>query len=430
MLNTMEEIQLFFQKRKYLGIKLGLERMQYLLERLGNPEKKLRTIHVAGTNGKGSTIQFLQNVLINNDYKVGVFTSPSFTNLCGHFFINGKEIQEQDFISTFKKLLPFIKELDGIGNSPTEFEILTVLAIYHFRENVDIALFETGMGGRDDTTNVITPIVSVITNVSYDHSHFLGSTIEEITLHKAGIIKENRPVIVGNVHESSRKIISAEARKNNASLYLLNEHFSYRIFSNNIEWSYCDEFTVSFSLGFHGMYQIENISIVLMVIYYLNRHLGIKISWDKTIPSIERTKLIGRFEKINNDPPIILDSAHNVAGIKAFIQSVEEHYPKEEKHLLFAGFKDKELEEMLQSLKGHFKTISITTFDHERAATLTDMSEFIEKYHLTVVHDWQEEVLTMLNHSTRSNINFVTGSLHFIAQVRTFILEQMKKDYV
>src|SRR5690625_4454746 len=207
MFHTMEEIELFLNERNYLGIKLGLDRVNYLLDRLNHPENELMTVHVAGTNGKGSTIQFLQNSLMASGYRVGMFTSPSFTGVRGHILVNGKEITEEEILSVLNDLLPFIHELDEKNNHPTTFEIITVLAIAFFSNNVDIALIETGMGGKDDTTNVVVPTVSIITNVSIDHQNHLGKTMEEITNHKAGIIKENTPVVVGNVQSESMNII-------------------------------------------------------------------------------------------------------------------------------------------------------------------------------------------------------------------------------
>lgn len=428
MIKTYEDIEQFFQRRKKLKIKLGLERMQFLLKKLGNPEKKLFAIHIAGTNGKGSTVQFLQSVLKNNGYKVGVFTSPSFTNLCGHILIDGKEIDEQEFVRVFQQLLPYIQQLDEKSDSPTEFEILTVLAIQYFAEKIDIAILEAGMGGRYDTTNVIDPTISVITNVSTDHIQFLGESMEEIAAHKAGIIKENRPVVVGNVTEKVKNVIIEEAKEKNAAVYFLHEHYFYKNGEQKYTWSFEDE-EIHFSVGSHGIYQVENISIMLMVLKLLAND-GIDINWNDINSLIESTELVGRFEKIVEKPLIILDSAHNVRGIEMFIQSVERSYHDKKKHLLFAGFKDKALDEMLQRLTSHFDSISVTTFQHERAATLNDMQELAEKHHFQVVEDWKEKIISILNDRSRTDVYFVTGSLHFIAQVRTFILTQTNRDYV
>ena len=430
MLKTINDLQQFFNDRKHFGVKPGLKRMQYLLKRLGHPEKSLRAIHVAGTNGKGSTIQFLQHALMKHHYEVGVFTSPSFTDIRGHILINNKEICERDLLAYMNELLPFVHELDQKNDHPTEFELLTVIAICYFSRNADIALIETGMGGRDDTTNVIHPIVSVITNVSTDHVQFLGETIEEITLHKAGIIKENTSVVVGNVSDDSRKIILDEAYKKQAPVYLLNEHFSFRkIIENKYEWSFRDQLSLTFSLDIHGIYQVENICTALMALYCL-QNFGMNFNWRQVITSIEQTELIGRFEKMVEQPTIILDSAHNVAGIKAFIQTIEQRYSNKEKHLLFSGFKDKQLTRMIEPLIDEFHSITLTTFAHERAASLTYMKQLAEKYNLRVSSDWKEEIKSVIDDRKTEDLYFVTGSLHFIAQVRAFILEQINEDYV
>src|SRR5690625_3069641 len=179
----------YFTKRDEFGIKPGLERIHRLLELLGNPEKEIKAIHIAGTNGKGSTIQFMKNVLINNGYDVGVFTSPSFYGIRGHIEHNRSFIDNELFLHILELMKPAIKQLDDEENHPTTFEIITAVAFMYFKEHVDIVLVETGMGGREDTTNCFTPILSVITNVDFDHVGFLGDTLEEITAHKAGIIK-------------------------------------------------------------------------------------------------------------------------------------------------------------------------------------------------------------------------------------------------
>src|SRR5699024_3428120 len=219
MFYSVAEIEDFLHKRKKIGIKPGLTRVKYLFKKMNHPEKYLSIIHVAGTNGKGSTIQFINKALIACNYQVGMFTSPSFTGVRGHFLINGVEISNKDLIFTMNELLPVIQEMDRRNMHPTEFEIITVLALLLFKNRTDIVLLETGMGGRYDTTNCVIPLLSVITNVEKDHMNFLGQTIEEITAHKAGIIKKNRPVVIGRVTDESEIVIKEEAKRKNAPIY-------------------------------------------------------------------------------------------------------------------------------------------------------------------------------------------------------------------
>src|SRR5690625_3589734 len=184
MFYSFQDVEKHLKQRQQLGIKPGLERVQSLLARTGHPERKIKGIHFAGTNGKGSTMQMVQSALLAHHYRVGVFTSPSFTDVTGHMFINGKAITKKLFLELFQHLLPHIQALDEQEQQPTVFEILTVIAFMYFQENTDIVLIETGMGGRYDTTNCFVPLISVITTIAYDHMEFLGSSIEEIASQK------------------------------------------------------------------------------------------------------------------------------------------------------------------------------------------------------------------------------------------------------
>ena len=426
MFHTMEEIELFLNERNYLGIKLGLDRVNYLLDRLNHPENELMTVHVAGTNGKGSTIQFLQNSLMASGYRVGMFTSPSFTGVRGHILVNGKEITEEEILSVLNDLLPFIHELDEKNNHPTTFEIITVLAIAFFSNNVDIALIETGMGGKDDTTNVVVPTVSIITNVSIDHQNHLGKTMEEITNHKAGIIKENTPVVVGNVQSESMNIIKYKAKEKNAPLYVLNRDFFYRIeYGSNFHCTFLNEREFQLSLQMDGKHQAENAVVAIMTLICLENQ-QIQIHWSNAICSINRTELPGRFEQVSNNPPIILDSAHNIASIKAFVDIAQTTYKYRKKKLLFAGFKDKQLEEMIQILAPYFSNITVTTFDHERAAKLEDLESVVKRFHFKFTPYWKEELIKFQTTSS-DEVLFITGSLHFIIQVREYLLNNKYK---
>ncbi|MBO1002598.1 bifunctional folylpolyglutamate synthase/dihydrofolate synthase [Pseudogracilibacillus auburnensis] len=423
MFQSLREVEQFFQKRKKFGIKPGLDRVHFLLERVHHPERHLQAVHVAGTNGKGSTIHLIKNALVHHQYVVGLFSSPSFTGIQGYFLINDKEIKEKELVSLMNKLLPHINMLDHQNMHPTEFEIITVIAFLYFKDRVDIALIETGMGGRYDTTNCFHPILSIITNVEKDHMQFLGETIEEIAYHKAGIIKHHSPIIVGSLHEESEKVIQKEAKALNAPLYRLQEEFIYHVDDNNIiTWRYRDELTVKFSLQLKGPHQIENASLASMALLLLNK-VGFAIDWSYVTESFQETSLPGRFEIVHKHPTIILDSAHNVAGIMAFLQTVEQHYPNKRKHLLFAGFKDKQLGEMVDKLKGHFTSVALTTFDDKRAATIQELQAYCIGQQIEINLSWQNAVLDILHQKPNQNdVYFITGSLHFITLVRQFLV--------
>lgn len=420
MLETFTDIDNFFKERREIGIKLGLDRVIELLRLLGNPERDIDAIHIAGTNGKGSTIQFLQNSLISSEYRVGVFTSPSFSGLMGHFIIDGKQISEVELINLLNSILPAIEKMD---DQPTEYEILTVMAFIYFKDNVDIALIETAMGGKEDTTNCFKPILSIITNVSIDHVDYLGSTIEAITHHKAGIIKTNRPVIVGEISAVSDTIIRNTARNLNAPTYFAGQDFEVNLETNSIS---SNSRNFALSLALQGAHQLKNASLVIEGLIILEK-LGYDIKWAESIKAINTTVLPGRFEIISQKPKIILDSAHNIAGIKAFNETVEANYARSNKELIFSAFSDKQFPEMITSLTKTFIQISLTSFEHPRAATIRQLSVVVNGENVIYLDNWQEKITDILD-SKEDKVHFITGSMHFIMLVRNFIIENEQYD--
>lgn len=423
MFKTIDDVTQFFIERQKFGIKPGLERMHFLLEQVHHPEREINGIHVAGTNGKGSTIQIVDKALQAHHYRVGVFTSPSFTGITGHFFINGESMLECDFLQLLNKLLPYIQLLDEREEHPTEFEILTVIGFMYFSKRTDIVLVETGMGGRYDTTNCFTPLISVITSIAYDHMGFLGDTLEEITFHKAGIMKKERPLVIGKVTEAVRNIIDKEANKLAVPVYAYGDKFQLdggNVTIKNEEISY----DVS-HLALLGEHQKENASVALMVLTLLQK-LGWELETNYINKALQQTTLPGRLEVICEQPTIILDSAHNVAGVEALAKTIKNIYSQDEKVLLFAGFSDKQLPEMLTILGPLFEKVYVTTFDHERAATENELKTALD-YDL-FIEQWQEKVLEMLD-GPKEKTYIISGSLHFITLVRQFILMRKNRHY-
>lgn len=418
----------FFNKRKNYGIKPGLERINRLLELLDHPQNKTKAIHIAGTNGKGSTISYLQHVLMANGYKVGVYVSPSLSSLTGHIFCNDHKISDEAFLQILNIMYPAICELDESGDYPTEYEILTALAFMYFKDHVDIALIETAMGGRYDTTNCFQPILSIITNIDKDHTSFLGETIREITYHKAGIIKDDIPVIVGDVTDEAFNVIQEEATTKQAEIYRLYEEFNYQLIQANnhkqtFTWFDSHGKSIKIAIQMCGEHQVKNSAVAMMAIQY-SMEIGYKIDMKKSLIGIEQALVPGRFELIQEKPMIILDGAHNLAGIKAFIDTATEHYRKMNKHLIFAGFKDKELHKMLQSLSGSFSTITVTSFEHQRAASAEYLYNLIDSKHVFKIENWKRAIEAIHKHSANENeVYFITGSLNFIAVVRNYLLK-------
>lgn len=428
MFTTHEQIITFFNERKKYGIKPGLDRINRLLDLLGRPQDNMKAIHVAGTNGKGSTINYLKNALIHNGYKIGVYSSPSLEGLTGHIFCNDHKITDEEFIHLLNIMYPAICELDQSGDYPTEYEILTALAFMYFANHVDIALIETAMGGREDTTNCFQPILSMITNIDKDHTTFLGETIKEIAYHKAGIIKENIPVIVGDMSEEAFTVIQAEAANKHAEIYRLHEDFNYLTVQQicdkqTFTWFDQQNKSIEMSIQMYGEHQVKNSVLAMMCIQLLIK-LGHVIDTQKALDGLEKTIVPGRFEIIQEKPTIILDGAHNPAGMLSFLDTVNKNYQNVDKHLIFAGFKDKELQKMLELAQTEFMTITLTSFEHPRAAKAKDLSHLIHLKRKYMVEDWREVIDQIHHHSVNENAHyFITGSLNFIAMVRQYLLE-------
>lgn len=426
--SNIQQVTNFFDERKSLGIQLGLDRITKLLNALDNPQLNINAIHIAGTNGKGSTINFMSSALIANHYNVGVFTSPSLDGLTGHILHNGKKISDNQLLSIFNKVYPVVQTLDKAGVYPTEFEIITAIALLFFVDNVDIALIEAGMGGRYDTTNCLKPMLSMITNVAKDHSDFLGKTIEEIAIHKAGIIKSHTPVVVGSVSEDALSIIENEANQKEAPLLLLQKDFLFNgmeqnVLSQSFLWEYKD-IQIPINLSMLGEHQIHNSSLALMALQLL-KESGFKLKCAEVIKGISTTKLAGRFEIIEkNGQTIILDGAHNIAGIKSFIKTVESNYKDiQNKKVIFAAFKDKEYNEMLYELLPYFSEIILTTFAHPRAIPAQQLKTIANQINESVHVQDVDRIIHQINHANDYNDTyFFTGSLHFISYIRKQLL--------
>lgn len=302
------------------GSKLGLERITELCDRLGNPQNKTHIIHIAGTNGKGSFGAMLSAVLAESGYKTGGFSSPALTDLTDSFRINGESISADDFNEVMADIIPICEDM---ADKPTEFEVLTAAAYELFcRKNCDIALIECGMGGDTDSTNVIEfPVLSVITNIAPDHTAFLGGTIEEIALHKAGIIKPSRPVLYGGNDDAALEIIRSISQKNGSQLNLTDKDRVTVIESDINGIIYEDKAFGRLKSPLIGSYQKYNLANVLTAVEIL-RGLGMDSPENAVKSGIEKAVWPGRFEVVSRNPLVIYDGAHNPDGIIQAAESI------------------------------------------------------------------------------------------------------------
>ena len=360
--------------------RLGLESIGALCEKFDNPQDKLRFIHVAGTNGKGSTCAFLQCILTDSGAKTGKFISPNMIDVTERISIDGKDISESELDEILDLVEKAAKEVQKEkGAMPTQFEIWTAAAFIYFeREKCDIVVLETGLGGRLDATNIIKPpLVSVITKIDVDHTEYLGDTIEKIAFEKAGIIKENSAVIVTPQKEEVVSVLRKRAEEENSSFVVAPSP------SNNYHEGLCEIFDVCGlqNLGIHlaGLHQTENASLAVAV----SKHLGIEDEFIKS--GLKRARNIGRFEKIADNPCVIFDGAHNFNGTTALIDAVERYFTDEPLTIIYGAMADKDIESSLSLMKMHGFTekatvLTVQVKDNPRAETAENLKKKFEAF--------------------------------------------------
>lgn len=319
--------------------KPGLERIEKLCASLGNPEKKLKFVHVAGTNGKGSFCSMLDSVLRSAGYKVGLYTSPYIKLFNERMRVNGENISNETLARITERVRPVA---DSMEDKPTEFELITAIAFLYFaEENCDVVVLEAGMGGRLDSTNVIdTSILSVITGISLDHTAFLGDTVEKIAAEKAGIIKNGIPVLFGGLDESAASVIFEKAKEKGSDFYRP-DYSKIEMLSSTLRGTRFEYKGREVKLNLLGLYQPRNASLVLEAVELLKKG-GMDISDSAISEGLEEAKWSARFEIINHLPLIIFDGAHNPEGIASAVESIK-HYFGSEKVIVVSGvLKDKD----------------------------------------------------------------------------------------
>ena len=349
----------------WLGSRPGLSRTQELLKLLGNPEKGLRFVHVAGTNGKGSTCSMLNSVLCASGYKVGLYTSPYIVRFNERMCVNGSPITDEELAELTSVIKPFA---DGMEDKPTEFEMITALAFLYFkRHNCDIVVLEVGMGGALDSTNVIeSPIVSVITGVALDHTSVLGNTVAEIAAQKAGIIKKGKPVVYGGRDETAFDVISEKAKENGSAL-VRTKLDRINVKSMDVTgtvFDYCRLCDVKLSLC--GAYQPENAATVIETVKLLNEN-GFAVTEEALRKGLENAKWRARFELLANEPPVIFDGSHNIQGVAAARDSTKSFFGDEKVILLMGVLADKDYREMVGILSETVEQVFAVTPDSPRA---------------------------------------------------------------
>lgn len=338
-----------FQRVGAVAYKADLKNTLALCEALGNPQHAFRSIHVAGTNGKGSTSHMLASVLQSAGYKTGLYTSPHLKDFTERVKINGREISHKQVVDFVNRIKPHIETIQ-----PSFFEITVAMAFDYFAtQQVDVAVIETGLGGRLDSTNVITPVLSVITNIGFDHKDILGDTLEKIAMEKAGIIKDGTPVIVSERQPNVEQIFITKALQHDASLSFASDEFSVTISDSFFEISQnALVYLSALSLPLKGKYQVKNIPGVLKACEILNQN-GFKISIEQIRDGLEKTVsqtgLKGRWQQLSTNPLIICDTGHNADGVREIVEQISQQ-KFTTLHIVWGMVKDKEPDAVLSLL--------------------------------------------------------------------------------
>ena len=406
----------------------GNVRIKAFLENIDSPHKNLKVIHIAGTNGKGSTVSFIKDIL-KEDYKVGSFVSPHLITYCDRIKIGDTEISQEDFAELGDFIIEKEKDIVEEYGDLNLFEFLTIMAIIYFeREGVDLAILEVGMGGRADSTNIFTSrekLISIITSISMDHMEYLGDTIEEIADAKAGIIQEDGLVVTTNKDPKILGVIEKEAKEKSAELFYTKDLESEILRSDlkGIDFKLkLDGEEEDFHLTQIGDYQVENAIGAIYALYLLNKRGILKISLNDIKERIKTSTWKGRMEIVSRDPLIILDGAHNFDGIKRLVESLD-NFKFKKLHLIMSILADKEHKKMLEEISSYTDEVVFVNLDYKRGTSPEELSREASEYGLKGQVMTIDEALDYYKNSYQDgDLILITGSLYFVSEARSKIL--------
>ncbi|WP_026859759.1 bifunctional folylpolyglutamate synthase/dihydrofolate synthase [Jeotgalicoccus psychrophilus] len=407
----------WIHERAKFGIKPGVKRMEWMLDKLGNPEKKITGVHIVGTNGKGSTLSYMRSALNENGYTVGTFTSPYIEVFNERISIDGRPISDEDIAMLVNIVRPvserMVEETD-LGTS-TEFEIITMMMFVYFGNvhPVDYVLVEAGLGATHDSTNVFNPVMTLLTSIGLDHIDILGDTLLDITKDKSGVIKENIPLVFNVKDDACRDYIYKVLDEKNAKgieltrdviLVPNGEEFSFKYGKYDFD---------DIKLEMLGRHQQENASIAIAALLEMMDRDLVKLDVNKMIQGVEKTFWTGRIERISEDPVIILDGAHNNEAVDVLVDTMREHYSDKKITVLFSAVKGKPLDKMVYKIGMLADTFNVTEFDFFKAEDGEVLFNAIEHPNKHFVKDYIDYIKNF-----DGEMLLVTGSLYFISEVK------------
>ncbi|MCK8827872.1 bifunctional folylpolyglutamate synthase/dihydrofolate synthase [Natroniella acetigena] len=423
----MDEMDYLESLDKY-DIKPGLERIELLLEYLGNPHDELNVIHIAGTNGKGSTSAILTSIYKEAGYKVGTYNSPEIVEFNERMRINGVNISDRDLKEAIQKIKPVVSKVAQELERPSFFEVVTAVAIDYFaQQELDLTILEVGLGGRLDATNIVSSLVSVITNVSLDHTEFLGDTIEEIAFEKGGIIKEGQQVITATNDQEVLTVLQKICVENDSKLINVLQEYDWEQKEGTLAYQNFDlegptRDYLDLKLSLLGEHQIINTATAMGVIEALAEDYP--VDSEAIQAGVSQVKWPGRLEVINSGPVIILDGAHNEAGASKLKLAIED-LEFDNLILVLSILGDKDLGAMIEQIAPLATKVILTKNKNKRVAEINIMKKEVTKYNsnVEVKKDLVEVLDDIAVQATAEDIILISGSLYTVAEARKIILE-------
>jgi dihydrofolate synthase/folylpolyglutamate synthase len=411
--------------------KFDLENITILAERLGQPHRAYPSAHIAGTNGKGSTAAFLESILRHAGLRTGLNTSPHLEKINERIRINGEEISDEAFAETLTRIQALIEELLAAGKlraHPTYFECVTAMAFEYFaRERVDFAVFEVGLGGRLDATNILSPQVTVITRIDFDHENFLGHSLREIATEKAGILKQGVPVVLAEQHYEARQVILARAKT--LGCPIIEPSKVFRVGQESIDNGSVRAQLIELDSGkilevapaLPGRFQLQNALNALAAARLLCKR-GFQISDDAFTRGIANTVWPGRLEKLQSAPDVYCDGAHNPGAARELAYFLEQNFPSRKIWLIYAALRDKAVDEVAGLLFPHATEVIFTAPPTSRAVSATQLAEIAGHHaaHFSVIPDAERAFEQALAQAAPEDAIFITGSLYLVGQLRHY----------
>lgn len=418
-MNLEESLNKLFSLHQF-GIKLGLEKPKHLFNFLGNPQKELKCFHIAGSNGKGSVASFISSILIEDGYKVGLYTSPHFVKFNERIRINGVMIDDAYVMNFMNELNEYIDK-----NEPTFFELTTAMAFKYFKDNnVDYAVIETGLGGRLDATNVINPVASVITTISLEHTNILGNSIEEIAYEKGEIIKSHSKAFIGILPPKAKEVLQKKAVSVDTEFYNLEDNLI--IEEDHVILKTGESNYHLYTTPLFGKYQLKNAALAILSIINCMKLNSTQAIFSGVKNVIKNSGIQGRYEVFNETPRVILDSSHNEEGITNFLNEFKVEKDKyKSREVIFGVMKDKNIKEMLKQLDNNFDKIFVTSFNYERAATVEQIMNIAEELNINieVLVDPSKYIQEFILEKTEKCL-VVLGSIYLLGEIKSKLMEK------